>query len=176
MNVLAAIVIGVVTLGSIYWQGYIFNKDSQKHRQHLTRLVVPFYSGAIVVLGIFVYGIIAIFQGHVEDIGGFWPWVGRVILAIFFASFLIFKACFSAILVGFVASSFCYSFIIFGEIHPIPILGALINLVFPQAPQWLHILYVSAVSIYGLIASIGDSFDWDWGGLDWNIICRWFSD
>jgi hypothetical protein len=140
VRAIEVILIGAVMLAGVIWTYFLFKKGD--HARVVPTLVV----GAIVLLGVAVRDGIALADPktnvHFLD---FCSAVGKAAL---FAMGINFKSLLAPLVIALTISVGAYYLFEYRELHPLPVLSTLVDLVFSTAPRWLEWTYCIAMGLY----------------------------
>jgi hypothetical protein len=156
MNAVPIIIVGFIMLIGLGWQGYLIGeKDSKKNWEKdgpPGRLYAPLAVGMIVILGVFVYGLICLFDSKKTDykFETFLLWNAK---AIVFALVLNLKSYLGPLTASFCLSCEVYFLFEYGQLRPIPLLSALAGWVFEFAPDAISAVYLVISVLYCLVSS-----------------------
>jgi hypothetical protein len=152
LNPIILILIGLILLAGLIWQGLLFRADVQKG--YPGRLVLPFYLSLFLLLGVIVYALLIsldVYQGFdQEKFISLLSWVGLLILG--FAL----KAYFGPMLLALLAIVLLYNYFQGYEFKMLPLLQWYLDTIFNAVPEIWQVLYLILTAGYALITGIAD--------------------
>jgi prepilin-type N-terminal cleavage/methylation domain-containing protein len=153
VNILKVILIGLICVCGIAWQAFLIMK---KDVYDGPRRVIPAAAVAVVfVVGMAVSSLLAFLDDR-RDIP-FWTILENTGRGTLLGLALIVKSYLAPITAAFTLSCVVYFLLTYGEFRSIPLIQALFEWVFINAPKWISIGYVAGVGIYSLGSAIYDS-------------------
>ena len=153
LGILKVLLIGVISAGGIYWQYYLIGeKDAQDGPR---RMIYASIAALIFVGGIAVATAVGVFDdGRRVSLSTVLANSGKA--TVLGLAFLL-KSYLAPIFAAFSLSCVVYFLLTYGELHSLPLVQALFDWVFSNAPKWVGGVYAVAVGVYSLVVSFTDS-------------------
>ena len=147
-------------LGCLYLQVRLFSWESDGYDLTYiwdwdtpSRMTVPFYVGAVLIVGSIVGGAFAwAVPGSSDAIANFHDYLGLVLRCAVCALLLILKGYFGPAVSGGIISYALFGWVEHGEFRVLPLLDELLEWVFSGAAAPLHFVYLFFVTAYGLMS------------------------
>ena len=148
------IVIGLLAIGGVFWQIYLFEQDSYRDAPPI-RVLIPVVLGGIALVGLIVHGLIA----NLGDTRSAYEWSDMfgnawkvIVLTFTFTVKTLFGPVFTALAVIMV----CYFLFEYGEFRIWKFVQAFFDWAFSRAPQWVEQLYIAILLLTAIGGSIAE--------------------
>lgn len=152
--------LGGIIVGGIFWQVYLFKRDSERAHAPI-RIIIPAILGGLILIGIIVYSLIAIYADNrsIYDWKDFGYYFLRCL--VLFLSFLL-KSTFGPIFTSIIVAMLVYFLFEYGEFRIWSFIRVFLDWIFSSFPKWMETLYITTlflVATGGAIIESSEFFD-----------------
>ncbi len=152
LNPIVFILIGLILLAGLIWQGFLFRSDARNG--YPARLVLPFYLSFFLLLGVIAYALLIsldVYQGFdQEKFTSLLSWVGLLILGFALKAYL------GPILLALLAMVLLYNYFQGYEFKMMPLLQWYLDTIFNAVPEIWQLVYLALTASYALFTGITD--------------------
>lgn len=148
------IIIGLLAIGGVIWQIYLFEQDRYRSGPPM-RIVIPAVLGGVALIGLIIHGFIA----NLGDTRSAYEWsdmfgnVWKVIVLTF--TFTV-KTLFGPVFTALAVIMACYFLFEYGEFRVWKFVQAFFDWAFSRMPQWVEHLYIAILALTAVGGSIID--------------------
>lgn len=155
--------------GGLYWQFYlimekdsnywwgIFDGDFIFADESPKRVMISFFAGIIIILGIITYILVASFDAQKNLSQDVFPLLPIILKSFVFFMFLLIKSYFGPFFLSFSLCSIIYTGIEYGDFSHVAFISSLLDWVFAFAPEPTSSIYLFTSSLVILGSSILDT-------------------
>ena len=140
---------------AIYWQAQKISIEDDLYKlmsigdyENPNFLTYPFYTSAVLVFGVLIYGIYALLIGGTELVGSGSGFLTLLVKSIVFSIITIVKSYCGPLVLSYVVVTTLYHLMISGSFSGLPLFTITLEWVFLNVSSPVHIIYTSVITIF----------------------------